>query len=425
MPTCHLNATPNAITTRTRRSGRELALTDRSSHGADPASSAIHQLEPLDAVIRVDAPQELTHSSFALAGLFDLEHAGLVRRVDINPFRSMHRGELTLKRSGQLEQPEYRAKSTTFFTVQRGNHSIQCAIDFRDSARIFALEALTDCDLFFKRSFEPELVDSITSRIHGHVEPFGLCLGAESPHSRHRTARWLGYWGAATKDSLRPDRELLARAQRHWNLNLAHWRATRSHPSSEYLRALGPETTSRTEPGTVFFQTRSFNRTDDSDANEIHEQRAQLIRALRTEFGPSFIGGFISDDLVRERYPDCVTNVPSDKASYFRAMHDASVAVYTRGLANSAAFKLSEYFAHGKCVVGEPLRTTLPKHLEDGIEWRTFTSLDECVETCRTLLADPERRASLSGNGRRYYERWIDPMVSMHRVVRRAVEFIP
>ncbi len=379
-------------------------------------------LKPLDVSVQVDAPQELTHSSFALAGLFDLAHLGLVREVTVNPFRGLHRGELVVTTAEQIEQPGYRAKGTTFFRVKSDRLTVRCAIDFRDSARIFALDALRDCDVFFKRSFEPDVVDSLSSELQSTAEPLGLCLGAESQYARHSLARWAGYWGAAIKDSIRPDRELLTRAKRHWILNVAHWRATRTHPSTDYLRSLGSESYRRPTGHTVFFQTRSFNRTDDADANEIHQQRAELIRTLRSEFGSSFVGGFIPDDLVRERYADCISNIASDKASYYGAMRDAGVVIYTRGLADSAAFKLSEYFAHGKCVVGEPVRASLPNELHEGVEWVTFESSQDCVERCRSLLTDPERRTRLGGNARTYYEQWIDPMVSMHRVLSRAIE---
>lgn len=378
-------------------------------------------LEPLDVIVTVDAPQELNHSSFVLAGLFDLLDRRLLRRVRIDATRAFHRGEVHVGPGGLVVQPGYRSKKTTFFTIRSEGRLVRAAIDFRDSAWIFPADALEGCDVLFKRSYEPPAIDLVRPHARCRIEPAGLSFGAASPHGRGNVAAWLGYWMASARDGIRPDRDLLRRARRHFREDLEHWRATRGQPLSDHLRSLTGAVEANCGSQTVFFQTRSFDRIDDEDANEVHEQRATLIRLLRSEFGPSFVGGFIADDLVRDRYPDCLSTVNPDKSSYYGAMASAGVAIYTRGLVDSAAWKLPEYLAHGKCILGEPVRAVLPQPLVDQVDWEIFETPEECVERCHRLLLDDAARVRLGSSARAYYERWVDPMVAMHRIVTTAL----
>jgi hypothetical protein len=403
------------------RRGSSLAWTD-TDRSADDAARKPIALAPLGVAVVVDAPQELNHSSFALSGLADLLDLGLVDSVKVRAWNGLHRGEIDVHGDVVRRSPGRRAAKTTFFTVETADRSIRVGLDFRDAATIFPIDGLERCDVLFKRSYEPQVVAVAAATGDARIEPAGLSFAVRSDRGLAPAARRAGFWWSQARDAVRVDREVARRVVRCARSGRDHERLARRQASTASLRT--PRCTETTSSGspTILFQTRSFDRTDDQDANEIHEQRAGLIRALRAEFGPAFVGGFLPDDLVRRRWPDCVTSLPADKASYYGAMRDAAVSVYTRGLAGSAAWKLPEYLAHGCTIVGEPVAATLPEPLVDGRHWRTFRSPDELVERCVELLGDPEQRDALALAARHYYEAWVDPPVAMHRLLARAVE---
>ena len=86
---------------------------------------------------------------------------------------------------------------------------------------------------------------------------------------------------------------------------------------------------------------------------------------------------------------------------YIAWQKTAEVAVYTRGLYGSLAYKMAEYLASSKCIVSESVDICLPTPLVDGKHVRWFSTHEECVERCGELLEQP---GEFPGNAWDYYQ---------------------
>jgi len=119
------------------------------------------------------------------------------------------------------------------------------------------------------------------------------------------------------------------------------------------------------------------------------------VRALRRALGPRFSGGLVPTPLARERWPEWVSDAPTRRRAHMRWMQGAVVAVYTRGLHHSTAFKLPEYLAASRCIVAEPVRNALPRPLVPGEQLLEFSTPAECVARCVAVLDSAELQARL------------------------------
>jgi hypothetical protein len=143
----------------------------------------------------------------------------------------------------------------------------------------------------------------------------------------------------------------------------------------------------------VLFQTRAWSdgeMSDPGDRSALNESRAQVIRVLRDQFSDRFVGGFVDSPTARRLYPDLITSMPSDRASYVALIGSCAVAVSTVGLHGSNPWKLAEYLAAGRAIVSEPLRFEIPETLDGVVDW--FESPDACVAAVRHLLDDDAAR---------------------------------
>lgn len=370
--------------------------------------------------IELDPPQELNHSSYVVAGLFALKAQGLIHDVRLGRWTDPHRGELQVDPEGRVRRSEGRARKTTFFTVHTadGRH-LRVAMDFRDSPCIFPVDGLERCDFLFKRSYQAAFASRMAGAGSASIRRAGLSFALESPANSYRRLRNAAFWFHQLRDATRiRDRRLFARAGFAFKEGSAQQRAARSHGRVQVERHGCPAV----EDGTVMFQTRTFNRTDDADANQITEQRANLIRALRAAFGDRFVGGFVPDALTRRCYADCISNLAADKKTYFGAMRTASVVVSSRGLVDSPPWKLSEYLGTGRCIVSERLRTELDVPLRHDGELMFFDDVDTCVGLVGELLAELPRRQALGRAASDYFAAHVDPLAGMYRVTKSAVE---
>ena len=379
-------------------------------------------LRILEVEVDVESPQELNNSSYVLAGLFDLEQAGLVSGVRLTPSLDLHRGEIHVTPAGAINRSAVRAYKTTFLTVHAGLRTVRLAVDFRDAGFVFPEDGLQKADLLLKRTFDDECVSIVSRSFSTRIEPTGLVLRARSSFDRDWRLLAANYALVSMLSATKFDRALVGRWRKAWSsIRQDLKQAQEGNQPTSMLR---PSSSDSVRPF-IFFQTRTFNRTDDPDANEIHADRAVLIRALRSEFGSQFVGGFVPDSLSTRLYPDCISPVPTDKSSYYAEMNRAAICIYTRGLVNSAALKLSEYLAFGKCIVAEEVKGRLAAPLSNGDTLVHFRSVEECVATCHDLLARPEVRVAMESSARRYYELWVEPSAGMHRMLSTALGVSP
>ena len=136
----------------------------------------------------------------------------------------------------------------------------------------------------------------------------------------------------------------------------------------------------------VLFQVRAWPGPPVESRKALTDSRARLIRALKDEFGPRFVGGFMPSPYALEAYPDCVTRQGYTPSEYATLIRESAVAVSTVGLEGSNPWKLVEYLAGSCAVVSEPLRSTLPTDLPAGVTVFNEGHPQACIAACRALL---------------------------------------
>ena len=98
-------------------------------------------------------------------------------------------------------------------------------------------------------------------------------------------------------------------------------------------------------------------------------------------------------------------------------MKQAGIVIYTRGLANSPAWKLPEYLSQGKVIIAEPLTAELPEPLVHGEHLLYFNTDDELIHHIKTVLKDKALFHKLSANARRYFEDYVHPAKNIKRIL--------
>ncbi|MCB0456061.1 MAG: glycosyltransferase family 1 protein, partial [Aequorivita sp.] len=103
--------------------------------------------------------------------------------------------------------------------------------------------------------------------------------------------------------------------------------------------------------------------------------------------------------------------------AYLDAMKKAKIVIYTRGLANSPAWKMAEYLSQAKVIIAEPLTTELPAPLMEGKELLYFNTDDELIKKIEMVLKDQQLAAHLSKNARTYFETHVHPVQNVKRIL--------
>lgn len=223
-------------------------------------------------------------------------------------------------------------------------------------------EALAD--LVFRRS---------ARRGDGSI-PLGMLLGVESGKEPLAGYLWALMKGAIRRRSLQGVRQTLSAIK-----------PSRRFPHlEEYERD-----SSLRGSGKVLFQPKAWDpRTgsDPADRERINEYRADLIRALRADLGPRFIGGFIPDNFAREHYGDLLTTSQTGRSEYLTSIREVDIGIASIGLHRSTPFKIPEYLAAGRAVVSEPLHFEVDP--APGQALNTFSSVDDCLTQVADLLRD-------------------------------------
>jgi hypothetical protein len=144
---------------------------------------------------------------------------------------------------------------------------------------------------------------------------------------------------------------------------------------------------------TVMFQVRCWEPDqgfDPADRVAVNDTRAALIRTLRREFGPRFLGGFQPLPHAIATYPDCVSVLPIEQRRYIAATQRCGVVVASTGLYGSLPWKLAEYAAMSRAVVAEHNDNAVPaSHRGVYVEYAT---VDDCVARCVELMEQPDLR---------------------------------
>ena len=109
--------------------------------------------------------------------------------------------------------------------------------------------------------------------------------------------------------------------------------------------------------------------------------------------------------------------MPTQPSEYLKAVKNSKIVIYTRGLANSPAWKMAEYLSQGKIIMAERLTTELPVPLEHEKEVLFFDTDDELVENIKKVMEDRNLQNTLSQNARAYFEEHVHPVKTIERII--------
>jgi len=325
--------------------------------------------------IGVQADPIEQHAWFTLAGLAELSHHG---HVDLRyVFRRLP------SEPGVWLEVEDRAADATFSVL----------VDARDYAITKSPSRHRLADVVWKRSFlAPE---------ERKVLPFGFNLPCTSGHERV-TSYLVPSLIAGVRSEPRRRRLRLKRA-------IASWMRLRD--GSAYPKREEYESDPVEGRGYVVFQVHAWDpdaaeiesSSEREDRLQVNEQRAEIIRRCREEFGPIFVGGFVPSPTAIEQYPDLVSQRASDRDSYLEVVKKSDVGLASRGLHKSNPFKIPEYLAASRPIVTEELAFDVPSPLEERVNVITYQDPDGAVAACRHVLDSPELRHAMRVANHRYW----------------------
>lgn len=362
--------------------------------------------------------QEFHHFSYVYAGLSELKALNIIDfEVCFNTSKRL--GTTSTKDEVLTFDSKRPQPKTSFYKIKdvSKKKSILIAIDLYDLANQFSTEALETCDMVFKRNYEEKHVSCLPKKQRVKVQKFGLSLPlfSSKPVSQRRV-----FYGLLINTivlNTKWNRQLLSRINNTVSINLKEWNYVKtSRQLANFNSLITPKS------NVILFQTRCFPHENDEDVKAIHNQRYRIIKYLKDNFPDNFKGGFMPSKISLKKYSDALTNVPTAQRLYMEAVKNAKIVIYTRGLANSPAWKLAEYLAQGKVILAERLTAQLPFLLNHGKELLYFDTLEELSLLVIKTLNDEALRNCLSANARLYYENHIDPSKRMQYVINKALE---
>lgn len=330
---------------------------------------------------------DLGHTSLVLTGLCALAARGSIT--------------LTYRRqAADADRWHFADAVVVVLDVRHAQNRVQVAIDLRDGEGVSG-PALDHADRYFKRSYLPAECSRLGKRGE-KIVPFGFNFPCRSARS---TARLLGTIGGPIVLTGTP-------GLRRLKAYLA------TPPPSAFEQS--PDVP--VDP-LVVFQPRLWAEDEVAagEAAALNYDRVMMVRALKREFGPRFMGGIVATPYAKTHYPDDLTPHSSEYVDYLRFKKRCLVSVYTRGVEHSLAFKLGETFAASQCLVSVPLHYDLPAPLEQGTHYLEFANIDGCLDACRRLLNQPQLAQSMRRANHAYYRRQIEPAAHMAWVIDAAL----
>jgi hypothetical protein len=347
------------------------------------------------------------HLSQAFAGLYELEAAGLVE----------------LRAS--VDAPQWGDAST--YNLQwmeisdsRTTKPRRVVVDVRDGTAIDA-SALAQADIYFKRSCDCSELARLPESLRRKVRPYGLNYACSSDNQPRNLTFARQLYGIERIDSERPA-DVLKPLRRRASLPL-RWLGLRRDENSANeplpFTRFEADAASFAQPA-VLFLTRLWSpqATPGSDPcalKELNATRIELIRTLRDRFGERFVGGVQRDRYSERLCPDCVTDAGTNKAHYLELMKSHLIAIASTGLHGSTGWKFAEYVAASRCIVSEPLRSTLPEPLVQGVHYLEYHTPEQCADACDRILDDPALANAMRRDNQEYYRRALKPCALMLR----------
>lgn len=141
----------------------------------------------------------------------------------------------------------------------------------------------------------------------------------------------------------------------------------------------------------------------------INEDRITFVRACKSEFGPQFTGGIQISEYSQKIAKDIL--VPTEitnKRNFLSSIKSHNICIATSGLHNSIGWKFAEYIAASRAIISEPLHYKVPGDFDIGKNYLSFESPRELISNIHSLLNDKEKMQSMMLENYNYYNNYVD-----------------
>ncbi len=353
--------------------------------------------------------EDQRHSPFVISGLLELEKESLIE-IDFST-------QGLLLKNRWIQHPDKPHRSSKGYpwcielevTRLKDRKNLRIGIDLQDWEEMYAVHSLKKCDIIFKRAFpanqsELKVLDKI-------ILPFGPNQSARISDNRvmstWKKAEYLKYLSRVISEPLTSMQKLTKTSPKKSSGSSAQPLFTTEIPTHPF----------------IFFQVQCHTWENNRLSAGLNEMRANLIRKMRGEFGASFVGGMFFSGSIDERYRDCLTNVDPNPENYKKFVKSADIVISTNGFGQSVPWKFMEYLQWGCCTVSEKSVHYLP-YSSDNEAFITFVQVEEAIQQCKELMANPERRSAMKQNASAFYEERLQSKVAVLNAVNQAFEIL-
>ena len=155
-----------------------------------------------------------------------------------------------------------------------------------------------------------------------------------------------------------------------------------------------------------------FSDSENAERTYINNMRIEIIRALREKYGDSFIGGLNDNALSRAWAPDLIMPAKyTERRNYLKLLHSSDICIGSMGLFESIGWKTGEYVAAAKAIVNEKMHFTVTGDFEEGKNYLSFRTSEECLKAVQTLVENPEKLYAMKLANEQYYHKYLRPDV--------------
>jgi hypothetical protein len=356
-------------------------------------------------------PIELNHSSYVYTAVLCFCEKYFIT-FEVSSQNLNKKGRVNVQQTYEEENKIFE-KVCYIRVCKKDNTSLLIAFDSYDLPYFFSKQAYETADVVLKRSYQKQYIQKLPEKYQKKTLKFGLPFMVRPNHLIQPAKFRFYYTFFNLQRHLKIDRNYLQRLFKSLNHSKNTWSffvQTRSISEFEYR--------SKEEELSIFYQKRLFPYENSDDVKTIHEERIVLVDMLKHKYKKHFKGGVKKDKMSIDKCPQSLSDISSQQ-EFLKAFKRSEICVYTRGLAFSTGWTLSEFLAQGKCIVGEKLYNELPEPLQDGKEISIFESQNELVVNIDSLLDNKNKRDDLKTNALKYYRINVSPNNFIENLINR------
>ena len=264
---------------------------------------------------------------------------------------------------------------------------------------------LEGVDMYFERSHDPDLVNTLPLNLRHKVRPFGFNYYTTFPGNpaenspktvaeklKYATRVISGYQRCMHVDAFEKKAEY-----KESNLNII-FMARLWDPHEIVLDKNLPR------------EVLEYRKYMIEERNIINRDRIEIIRTLKQEFPDAFTGGIQDSAYAATQCPDIILpRSLTRKRVYIRAMQNADICIGSTGLHRSIGWKTGEYVASSRAIIAERLQYVVPGGFEEGKNYIPFDNAQECIDAVHRLSNDPEAVYQMKLANELYYSQYLRP----------------